>query len=145
MAIMDLFTIAGIIKLAIIALAIVLGIYVYFFNLKTKRLLKVGADLNDAPVLLTGSGSYLGARERTGGRLVLTTKELVLLPHKVNLVKHAISVPLADMRSARPYLTWKFYPTGLAVQLKDREARFWVYQPKKWARLINEQVIKDKE
>jgi hypothetical protein len=140
---MDLFTATGIVKLAIIALGVVLGVYVYLFNLKTKRLFKTGTDLNDAPVLLSGSGAYLGAAERTGGRLILTSKELILIPHRANLIKQAISISVDDILSARPYLTWKFYPTGLAVQLRDREARFWVYQHKKWAKLINKQVIKD--
>jgi hypothetical protein len=90
--------------------------------------------------LLTSTGSYQGANERTGGRLVLISKELILFPHRFNRIRQAVSVQMVDVLSARPYLTWKFYPTGLAIQLKDREVRFWTYRHKKWARLINEQL-----
>jgi hypothetical protein len=139
-----MFETLGIIKLIIIVLALIVGAYVFMFNRASKAKFDKDKEVNNAPVLLTGSGSFLGPQERTGGRLVLTTKELLLFPHKINLVQSTIRLSLKDAKSARAYNTWKFYPTGLAVQTKDNELRYWVYSNKKWAKLINEQIKKSK-
>jgi hypothetical protein len=132
---------SGVAKLVIIAAGLLLGVYLVIFTLRQKRRFRIGSQLRQAPILMAGGASLLTPSERVGGYLVLTSKELLLFPHRANLEDHPImSLPLQNVHSARAYLTWKFYPTGLAVRTAKGELKYWTYRHRRWARLINQQL-----
>ncbi len=83
-----------------------------------------------------GGANHFLRGEGVGGYLYLTNERLLFKSHKFNIQNHEVSILIADIDSARPYLVAGFVPSGLEVVTGDRRERFVVAGRHDWAEEI---------
>lgn len=88
-------------------------------------------------VLHGGVANHFAYGESAGGYLWLTDARLLYVSHQANYQPHELSIPLAEIRDARPARTFGIVPNGLKVTTKSGAVeKFVVERRGEWVRRI---------
>jgi len=83
-----------------------------------------------------GRASHFRGPETVGGRLLLTDRRIVFVPHRLNISKDVYAAPLSQLRKVG---VGAGGPNRIEVQLTDSSRQiFLVFRSKKWLAQIQE-------
>lgn len=90
-------------------------------------------DPAENELVYEGRANYFHGMEAIGGKLRLTTRELIFTPHKVNIQRHVQEWSVTDVVGVAEVRSFGIVPNGLAVTLSSNELlRFAVWHRQRW-------------
>ncbi len=87
-------------------------------------------------LLKQGPANHFRRGEAVGGYLYLTDARLLFRSHRFNIQNHELSIPLQNIRDARPCMTAFVVPNGLRVVTDRDTERLVVEDRRSWAEAI---------
>ncbi len=88
---------------------------------------------------------FIGS-ESVGGWLFLTDKSLIFISHRYNLQRHAMEIPLENIKQITKKRTLNIAQNSMTIKTKGgKSTKLVVNQSKKWLKHINDnmQLLKD--
>lgn len=104
-----------------------------FKAMQMRRFTQARSEFTSEELLHDGPANHLLNRESVGGWLFLTKKRLLFRSHPINVQRHELSVPLAEIAEVQPVRTAGVIPNGLRVLTRSgTDDRFVVEARRKW-------------
>lgn len=105
-----------------------------FVNQSTK------IETTEPVVFETGANHFKGI-EAVGGKLYLTSKQLIFKSHSLNIQNHQFSINLSDIENVERHKTAGLINNGLLIStINNTKEKFVVEEPDKWLRLLEDQL-----
>lgn len=112
-----------------------------FTEIQTKKMQSQTGVFEDEAIIFQGGANHFKGRESRGGWLTLTSTRLAFRSHGINFQNTPLDIPLTEIESADPALTFRFIPNGLRIKRKNGVVEsFVVYHRKTWTKLITEKL-----
>jgi len=101
----------------------------------------IGGWSKDEKIVRTGIGNIFTQGESAGGVLFLTNTRLRFCSHRGNLGVYDYSFTLKNIASVVPIRTWRIFPNGLRITLRDgRDVQLVLEGRTAWANSIRSEM-----
>ena len=111
---------------------------IIYIALKLSSQKPINFGINEEDILVFGRANHQANLIYRGGQLILTEKELIFTPSKLNLHKDILHIPLDSIKTLIEKNFYLLIPTGLYIELKNGDVeRFVINDHKSWLQEIN--------
>ena len=88
-------------------------------------------------ILFQTLANHFKGVEGVGGKLYLTSKQVIFKSHKLNIQNHKLSIMLSDIDSATRYKTLGMVDNGLMITTRQNKTeKFVVEEVDRWVQLL---------
>ncbi|MCE9529846.1 MAG: hypothetical protein K8T89_01695 [Planctomycetes bacterium] len=120
-----------------IAAGLMFGISLAAFkSWQATRFTSVNPCVEGETLLKQGAANHAKTMESVGGWLYLTNRRFLFRPHRYNIQKQEVSIPLREIVDAQVCLTAFVIPNGLLVVTSRGKERFVVEGRRSWVEEI---------
>lgn len=126
-----------------LALGLAFGIIMYIFmKSQSKKFDDIRVEIQKKEnVLFDGSAYHYMGNESVGGWLFLTDKSLFFISHKYNLQRHAMEIPLENIKEINTESSLIFVPNCMIIITKGgKSTKLVINQRSKWIKLLKENM-----
>jgi len=127
----------------IFSICVVVGVigYLVIWQRKAKAKNSQSKEFEGQTIIKSGAANHFYSGESVGGRLTLSSQQLVFISHGININNHTLKIAITDIATVAKRKTAGFIPNGLAVTTKSGvEEHFVIYDGGKWVKAISQLI-----
>lgn len=110
-----------------------------FAQIQSAKFRKIGTEVvKGKTIIMEGEANHFIGKVADGGWIYLTTDEIIFMPHKYNVHKNQVVIPLEQILNIKSVASLGFIHNGLQIESKNGTVdKFVVNNVKNWIAKIN--------
>lgn len=111
-----------------------------FVQIQSKKFKKIGAEVTKGKtIIMEGGANHFVGKVADGGWIYLTSDEIIFMPHKYNVHKNQVVIPLEQILNIKSVASLGIIQNGLQIENKNGTIeKFVVNNVKNWITKIND-------